>query len=526
MVSGLNKVPASYVTEQTPCYDVLVIGGGINGAGIAADAAGRGLSVALCEMADLASATSSASTKLIHGGLRYLENYEFNMVRKALAEREVQLRNAPHIIKPMRFRLPHQKHLRPRWMLRAGLFLYDNLSRRKTLPASSAIQFDSSSPLLPGLKYGFEYSDAFVDDARLVVLNAMQAMRKGADIFTRTQVTRARWVDDAWQLTIRDWKQNDIRVLKAKVVVNAAGPWVEQLIKTSFPEAKTQAMRLVKGSHIIVPRMYEGEHAYLLQTEDGRVVFVIPYHDRFSLIGTTDQNYTGDPEKAELSNIERDYLLDIVNAYFKVTISEDDIVSHFAGVRPLIDEEGEKASKVSRDYKLEMINGPGPILNVLGGKLTTYRLLAEDAMQLIKPVFSSLGRVVGQPWTENGVLPGGDFSTITELESKMRARYPWLPTDVLQRWLISYGTLMEDIVDDATTLDGLGENLGHGLYAREVDYLIDKEWAIEIDDILWRRSKLGLLFTEQQVTDLQNYLDRHHALPQPASTGTAQVHAG
>ncbi|MDP1930992.1 MAG: glycerol-3-phosphate dehydrogenase [Gammaproteobacteria bacterium] len=490
------------MSQKSTIHDLLVIGGGINGAGIAADAAGRGLDVVLCEMNDLASGTSSASTKLIHGGLRYLEQYEFRLVREALAEREVLLRNAPHIITPMRFQLPHRPHLRPRWMIRAGLYLYDFLSQRVTLPASRSLRFSAEGPLVPELRDGFEYSDAWVDDARLVVLVAMQAREHGAQIRVHSRCVAATIDEGVWLVTLQDERDGSRQQVRARVLINAAGPWVGQFAIGNHQEDKQQKVRLVKGCHIVVPRLYEGAEAFLLQNGDGRVVFVIPYQNNFTLIGTTEEDFIGDPSTAQISPWEIDYLVGIVNECFRNRISPADVVHHFAGVRPLLGGEGESASKVSRDYTLDLDISKAPVLTVYGGKITTYRRLAETAMERLHELFPQMGK----KWTADARLPGGDFPSQAELIRDLQNRHRWLPESLLTRWAGSYGSLVYRLLTGVGCLSDLGEDLGHGLYAREVDYLVREEWAVEVDDILWRRSKLGLYFSAGQRRRLAEYL--------------------
>lgn len=487
--------------------DLLVVGGGINGAGIAADAAGRGLSVLLCEKNDLGGATSSASTKLIHGGLRYLEHYEFRLVRESLAEREVLLRAAPHIVWPMRFRLPHQPSQRPTWMIRAGLFLYDHLGKRVTLPASRAIRFDENSPLVAEFRKGFEYSDCWVDDARLVLLNTMQAGRHGAIIKTRTACTALTTTTNGggqpqWQATLTDTETGSQSQVTARCVVNAAGPWVSHLGKRLLPDTPPEPVRLVKGSHIVVPKLYEGEEAYMLQHRDGRVIFVIPYENEFSLIGTTEEDFSADPVEARISQQEITYLLDIVNQYFRKGLAEQDIRHHFSGIRPLIDEEVENASKVSRDYTLELDLEPAPFLTVYGGKITTYRRLAESVLHKLAPLFPEMSK----DWTANAKLPGGDFASQKILSAHLAAEYPWLASALRERWVKQYGTLVSELLAGVSDMSALGVNIGPGLYAREVDYLCEQEWARTVDDILWRRTKLGLWFDEAAKRALNDYL--------------------
>jgi len=489
--------------------DLLVIGGGINGTGIAADAAGRGLSVWLCEQQDLAAATSSNSSKLIHGGLRYLEHYEFRLVREALAEREVLLKNAPHIMWPLLFRLPHQPHLRPAWLIRLGLFLYDNLAKRLTLPASRGIKFGADSPLHPQISRGFEYADGWVDDARLVVLNAVAAHQHGARILTRTRCIAARRMQDHWLVTLQPQAlagqvTPPVIMLKAKAIVNAGGPWVAQLFSDALTEQSPQQIRLVKGSHIVVPKLHDQPHAYMLQNQDQRIVFVIPYEQNFSLIGTTDVEYEGDPAAVAISPAEIDYLLQISNSYFKRQLSRSDIVHSFSGVRPLLDDESVNAQAVTRDYKLELsaVAEQLPLLSVFGGKITTYRKLAEAAVDRLAPFFPAMTA----RWTADTPLPGGDFANSQSLAQQLQLQYPWLPVAIQQRYLRSYGSRSHLLLLRAQSVADLGEHFGAGLYQAEVDYLSQYEWALQAEDILWRRSKLGLQLEAAQQQRLQQYL--------------------
>ncbi len=503
---------AAPAAAMPPSVDLLIVGGGINGAGIAADAAGRGLSVLLCEKSDLGGATSSASTKLIHGGLRYLEYYEFRLVRESLAEREVLLRAAPHIVWPLRFRLPHQPSQRPAWMIRAGLFLYDHLGKRVTLPGSKAIRFGDDSPLIAQFKNGFEYSDCWVDDARLVVLNALQARHHGAVVKTRTACTALTTStgDDGrtiWQATLADSDSGATHQVSARCVVNAAGPWVSHLGKQLLPDVPPEPVRLVKGSHIVVPRLYEGDEAYMLQHEDGRVIFVIPYENEFSLIGTTEQDFSADPAGARISPEEITYLLAIVNQYFRKGLSEQDVRHHFSGVRPLIDEEVENASKVSRDYTLELDMAPAPLLTVYGGKITTYRRLAESVLHKLAPLFPDMAG----DWTGKATLPGGNFTSQHALSDQLAGDYPWLTPSLRERWVRQYGMLVNDLLAGVTDLTELGTEIGPGLFAREVDYLYDREWARTADDVLWRRTKLGLWFDDAARATLEAYLQARSA---------------
>lgn len=498
------------MVENIKTVDLLIIGGGINGAGIAADAAGRGLTVLLCEKSDLGGATSSASTKLIHGGLRYLEHYEFRLVRESLAEREVLLNAAPHIVWPMRFRLPHHPGLRPAWMIRAGLFLYDHLGRRVSLPSSKSIHFSERGPLLPVYQYGFEYSDCWVDDARLVVLNAMQARTAGASVRTRTACTGLQTVTledgkPGWRVSLSDVNNLLETDVNARCVINAAGPWVGKLGSTLMPDNPPDSVRLVKGSHIVVPRIYDGDESYLLQHDDGRVIFVIPYEEKYALIGTTEQDYRGDPAAAEISAEEVAYLLRIVNQYFRGVLKEEDVVHHFSGVRPLLADASKNASKVSRDYMLELKTEPAPMLSVFGGKITTYRKLAEAAVNKLQAVFPDLA----PDWTAGAELPGGDFSSQAELFLSLKQHYPGLDPMLISHWVRRYGTLTHQLLGKAVDESELGELIGPGLYAIEVDYLLTNEWAQTADDILWRRTKLGLGFEEADRVRLAEYLQNH-----------------
>ena len=483
-------------------YDIAVIGGGINGVGIAADAAGRGLSVVLCERDDLASHTSSASSKLIHGGLRYLEHYEFRLVRESLAEREVLLAKAPHIIRPLRFILPHRPHLRPAWMIRAGLFLYDHLGKRKRLPASRSLRFGADSPFKPSIRRGFEYADCQVDDARLVVLNAMAAREKGAHILPRTECLSARCVDGLWHLDLR---QADGRMLalRARVLVNATGPWVARFLAENLQHTSPYGLRLVQGSHIIVPRLHDGEQAYILQSEDQRIVFALPYLDRYTLIGTTDRDYQGDPAQVAISDEEVRYLLQVCNAYFRRQLTPEDILHSFAGVRPLRDDDSEQPAVVTRDYSLSLSGEQqAPLLSVFGGKLTTYRRLAEAALAQLRPWFPGMGA----PWTASESLPGGEgMSTPQALAEALEMQVAGIDAALARRWASLYGSRVWHMLGDARSLAELGECLGQDLYAREVDYLCREEWATQAEDILWRRTKLGLTFTPEERERLQRY---------------------
>ena len=492
------------MTTDSPVFDVLVIGGGVNGAGIAMDAAGRGLKVLLCEMNDLASATSSNSSKLIHGGLRYLEHYEFRLVKEALAEREALLRNAPHIMWPLRFRLPHRPHLRPAWMIRLGLFLYDHLAKRELLPGSESIVFGANSPLQPQITKGFEYSDGWVDDARLVVLCAMAAHQHGAEIKPHNRCIKAQRQSGLWLVTLENTDTGEQQQYRSRALVNAAGPWASSLFADTMPLPSPKQIRLVKGSHIVVPRLHDGPQAYILQNEDHRIVFVIPYQERFSLIGTTDVDYEGDPSAVHIDDEEVNYLCSVVNAHFKQQIQPEDLVWSYSGVRPLMDDEHAEARKASRDYTLELNAPPkqAPLLSVFGGKITTYRKLAEAATNAICRFFPA----ASGPWTRTAVLPGGNFSSRHGLNAELQSRYPWLPTALRQRFVRSYGTLCHRFLQGCEQLEDLGEAFGGNLYQKEVDYLKAHEWASTVDDILWRRTKLGLELQKEQRERLQHYL--------------------
>lgn len=495
--------------------DLLVVGGGINGTGIARDAAGRGLKVLLAEQRDLASATSSASTKLIHGGLRYLEHYEFRLVREALSEREVLLESAPHIIWPLRFILPHEKSLRPAWMIRIGLFLYDHLGGRKRLPASKRVDL-KTGPLQSGLKAeyqtGFAYSDCWVNDARLVALNALDARERGVEILTRSPVLSARRNGKDWSVEIGGDAMigNRPRLVKARALVNATGPWAGSFIDQQIGGKRDGQLRLVKGSHIIVPRLYDGDHAFILQNDDRRIVFTIPYEDRFTLVGTTDIAYEGDPAGVKISPEETDYLCNVVNRHFTRSVTPADVVWNYAGVRPLFDTDGsESASAISRDYVLDLENGDGGavLLNVFGGKITTYRRLAEHALQKLRPFFPQ----ADGDWTAKAHLPGGDIANadFAFFEAGLARRFPWLPSEMRRRLARAYGTRIDRIIGTATSLDGLGVHFGGDLYEAEVRYLIDQEWARSADDILWRRSKLGLHLPAEAQDRLRNWFVEH-----------------
>ena len=501
------------MTKQDGTYDLLVVGGGINGVGIARDAVGRGLSVLLVEQSDLASGTSSASSKLIHGGLRYLEQYEFRLVREALAEREVLLAIAPHIVTPLTFVLPHDASLRPAWMIRAGLFLYDHLAPRSRLPASGLLDLRRTpfgEPLKPGFTRGFSYADCWVDDSRLVVLNAVDAAERGAAVRTRCRFVSAVPEGGHWRATIAPASGADESVA-ARVLVNAAGPWVEQVLRLGIGRAGPSKLRLVKGSHIVVPRLYAGEQAYILQNPDRRIVFVIPYEQRFTLIGTTDEFFENDPGEVAISTAEAQYLCASASRFLKTAVRPDDVVWSYAGVRPLYDDAAEDASTLTRDYVFDVAAEAGrpPVLSIFGGKITTYRRLAEHALRQLQPHLAGLGRA----WTGGAPLPGGDLAEgdLDAFRAELRARRPWLPAELVRRLAGAYGTRVERLLGDAASLDDLGRDLGAGLTEREVDYLVRAEWAQTTEDILWRRSKLGLHGGARLAANVTAYLERSKA---------------
>jgi len=504
--------------QHTIDCDVLVVGGGINGAGIARDAAGRGLSVVLCEKDDLASHTSSASTKLIHGGLRYLEYYEFNLVRKALIEREVLLRAAPHIMWPLRFVMPHAEGQRPAWMIRAGLLMYDFMARRELLPGSRGVDLrchPAGQPLKPEFRRGFVYSDGWVDDARLVVLNAIDAAEKGATIITQARCHTVRRAAEGWQATLYKASCGDIRV-NARYLVNAAGPWTADFLQGAAPKAERRSLRLIKGSHIVVPRIFEHDHAYIFQHRDGRIVFAIPYEGEFTLIGTTDLDYQGDAGQVAITQDEVDYLCALASQYFAAPVRPADVVWTYSGVRPLVEDEAADAKAVTRDYRLEVDEeGGAPMLSVFGGKITTFRKLAEEAVDTIA---KALGNPHG-PWTAHACLPGGDLygaepnnRSVQQYDDwlcNVQQRYLWLPRELVARYARAYGTRIHTLLDQRCGPDDMGEEIASGLYSAEVEYLRRYEWARTADDILWRRSKLGLHLPRDTARHLQAWLDAH-----------------
>ena len=498
--------------------DIIVVGGGINGAGIAADAAGRGLKVGLYEAQDFASATSSASSKLIHGGLRYLEHYEFRLVSEALAEREVLLKKAPHIVTPMRFRLPHRPFLRPAWMIRAGLFLYDNLGKRTSLPSSKKVALQAGSVMKPEMSVGFEYSDCWVDDARLVILNAIQAKELSSEVMNYCRVEKATREHDIWSVTLFDERTQTRFVRKSHALVNATGPWVKQFLDNNIQIDSPYGIRLIKGSHIIVPKIHDEPQAYILQNEDKRIVFVIPYLGKYSMIGTTDVEYKGDPRQVTISAEERQYLIDIVNKHFAKEIAVSDIVSEFSGVRPLCDDESDSPQAITRDYtlSLDQHGDEAPLLSIFGGKLTTYRKLAESAMKQLAPFFPQMK----PSWTAQSALPGGEAFARDKLLAKLKQQLPFVNQAILERWVTNYGTRCHTMLDSVQNQADLGLQFSDDLYQIEIDYLIEHEYAHQVDDIFWRRSKLGIDHTLACVDSVAQYLSTK------AETNSAQRAAG
>lgn len=488
-----------------PMFDIFVIGGGVNGCGIARDAAGRGLHVGLAEMDDLASATSSASTKLFHGGLRYLEYYKFRLVREALIEREVLLRNMPHISWPMRFVLPLHSDMRPSWLIRIGLFLYDHLGGRKILPATATLDLtkdEAGTPLKPSLKKAFEYSDCWVQDSRLVVLNAVDAKARGAEILPRTKVIAAKRRGDHWEVELD--AAGEYRMIRTKVLVNAAGPWVAHILRDTLKLDTKEGVRLVRGSHIVIKKHFEHDRAYFFQGADDRIIFAIPYEEDFTLIGTTDQDQGEDLSKPKCTEQEAEYLCTFASEYFKEPINQEDIVWTYSGTRPLYDDHASSATEATRDYVLSLNEDGAPLLSVFGGKITTYRKLAEAAMDKLANHFDGLS----DNWTATAALPGGDFTYdgVPRLLAALRADYPFLTQAQSKRLIRTYGTDAAKMLADAKATTDLGEDFGAGLTAAEVHWLCEHEFAVTAEDILWRRTKLGLHLTPEQAKRLEGWL--------------------
>ncbi|WP_413988626.1 glycerol-3-phosphate dehydrogenase [Labrys okinawensis] len=494
-------------------FDVFVIGGGVNGCGIARDAVGRGYKVHLAEMNDLASGTSSKATKLIHGGLRYLEYYEFRLVREALMEREILWRNSPHLIRPLRFVLPYFKGLRPAWMLRLGLFLYDHIGGRKQLPATRTLDLrsdEAGKPLKPIFGKAFEYSDCWVNDARFVALNARDAADRGATIRTRCKVISARQENGLWRIRMRDERSGAENEVTARLIINAAGPWVDKVMEGVLSHNEPNQVRLVQGSHIVVRKMFQHDRCYIFQNPDGRIIFAIPYEDEFTLIGTTDQDYKDDPAKVAITQEETDYLCKAASEYFLKPVTTADVVWTYSGVRPLYDDKASAAQAATRDYVIkEERVGDSPLLNIFGGKITTYRRLSEHMLQHVEKILGARGR----PWTEDAPLPGGDMPG-ADLEAfirKLMADKPFLSPALARRLAKAYGTRAMRFLDKANGLADLGRDFGMGLSAAEIDYLVREEWAVTSEDILWRRSKLGLHLPAEVAGEIDAYLATKHA---------------
>ena len=520
---------------QPESFDLFVIGGGINGCGIARDAAGRGLSVALAEMNDLASATSSASTKLFHGGLRYLEFFEVRLVREALKERETLLRAMPHISWPMRFVLPYHKDMRfegdtpvsrilsivmpwmkgrrPAWLIRFGLFLYDNLGGREILPGTTSVDLLSvpvGAPLQDRFVKAYEYSDCWIEDSRLVVLNARDAEARGARIMTRTKVVHVERVSDVWHITTEDQTSGEISVAIARMLINAGGPWVEDIIRNVARINSTEGVRLVRGSHIVTRKLFDHDKCYFFQGEDGRIIFAIPYENDFTLIGTTDSDHPDASIKPECSEAEADYLRTFASRYFKHPIEKEDIVWAYSGVRPLYDDGATSATAATRDYVLNLnVDGGAPLLNVFGGKITTYRKLAEAALGKAGRFFPK----AGPDWTAGVSLPGGDFPVdgVAALIGELRQSYPFLNAFWASRLIKAYGTEARLILDDAKSLEEMGKAFGASLTEREIVWLMDKEYARTAEDVVWRRSRLGLRMSKPEIADLNTWMTDAYA---------------
>jgi glycerol-3-phosphate dehydrogenase len=508
-------------------YDLAIIGGGINGCGIARDAAGRGLKVYLCEQNDLASGTSSWSTKLIHGGLRYLEHYEFRLVREALIEREILWNLAPHVIRPLRFVLPHHTGLRPAWLLRLGLFLYDNIGGRKLLPATKTLDLRSDAagrPLKPGYGKAFEYSDCWVEDTRLVILNAMDAKARGATVQTNTQFISCKRGAESWKIDVKNSDQG-MQTIEAKAIVNAAGPWVADVLANRIRSNAQSRVRLVQGSHIVVKRIFDHDRSYIFQNADGRIIFAIPYEQDFTLIGTTDQDYKGDPADVKASPEEISYLCAAASEYFAKAIKEEDVVWTYSGVRPLYDDGASKAQEATRDYVLTLDANAeaAPLLSIFGGKITTYRRLAEAVLEKLGPHLSPSTTAKPAGWTGTEKLPGGDFSVtgLAALTNALAETYPFLTEQQAQRLARAYGTRAVAFLGNSKNKADLGQAFGADLTEAEVRYLMREEWAMTADDILWRRSKLGLRVSHEVKVALASFMARVGDAPRQNIAGAA-----
>ncbi len=490
-------------------FDLLIIGGGVNGCGIARDAAGRGLSVCLCEQNDLASATSSASTKLFHGGLRYLEYYKFRLVRESLIEREILLRAMPHISWPLRFVLPYTKGLRPAWMLRLGLFIYDHLGGRKILPGTRTLnlrQHEAGQVLKPHLRKGFEYSDCWVEDARLVMLNAKDAQNKSAQIYTHTHCCSAKRHKGLWQVEVKNTQTGALQTLHTRILINAAGPWVEQVLRKQLAQDPDIGVRLVRGSHIIVKKLFDHDMAYIFQQPDGRIIFALPFEQDFTLIGTTDNDHEGPPENAVCKKTEVEYLCRAASQYFIHPIVPNDVVWTYSGVRPLYDDGVSSASAATRDYvlKLDAPDGEAPLLSVFGGKITTYRRLAETALGKLHRYFPQMAA----PWTAKAALPGGDFQVheLSALQARLARDFSFLDKPTTDRYIRQFGTQAWAVLADTNSQEQLGRNFGGGIWQIEVEWMIDHEFATTAEDIVWRRTRQGLRMNDQEIKTLDAWM--------------------
>ena len=502
----LNRDPE---IDDSNTFDVFVIGGGINGAGVARDAAGRGYRVGLCDAGDFGSGTSSASTKLIHGGLRYLEYYKFRLVAESLRERERLWRLAPHIIWPMRFVLPHHTGLRPKWLLRLGLFVYDHLGGRKLLPKTRRIELDcdpAGSFLHPNFRTAFEYSDCWAEDSRLVILNLRDASMNGADIMPRTKLIEGKFDKGCWHLSLEDTLSGECRTVTASQLVNAAGPWVDEVLRRALGYSEANNIRLVGGSHIVVKRPAPDARAYVFQSADGRVIFAIPYETDYLLIGTTDNDNVSNAERPEITPQEIDYLCTVASDYLREAVTPDDVVWHFSGVRPLYDDGASEATEATRDYVITQdTRAGGSLINIFGGKLTTYRKLAEEVLTLV----DRTARQKTRQWTDSVVLPGGDFPVdgFDALVADAKQDYPFVDPLLIARLTRLYGTELRQLLGDCQNSESLGQHFGADLYQVEVDFLVRAEWARQADDIVYRRTKLGLRMQPHEIAALQTYLD-------------------
>jgi glycerol-3-phosphate dehydrogenase len=506
----MNSQSQAASADVQPHYDLLIIGGGINGCGIARDATGRGFSVCLCEAGDFGGGTSSASTKLIHGGLRYLEYFEFRLVRKALKEREVLWKLAPHIIWPLRFVLPHHNRLRPAWLLRLGLFLYDHIGGRKLLPPTKTLDLrsdETGKPLKAGFTKAFEYSDCWVEDSRLVVLNAMDAHERGCDVRARTKVAKARRVGDQWQVDLVNAITGQHETVTAKIMINAAGPWVDEVLRSVFSQNDAHNVRLVRGSHIVIRKKFSHDKAYIFQNSDDRIAFAIPYEGDYTLIGTTDADHGKNIGKPEITDQEVQYLCDMASEYFAQPVMREDVVWSYSGVRPLYDDGASKAQEATRDYviKHDGSRHEPRLINIIGGKITTYRVLAEATLADIEALLGKRKPA----WTADIPLPGGDFDVtgFGALVKHYARRYPFLPQKLLARLVRQYGTRTDQVLEGVRSAADLGNCIGLGIYEAEVRYLMAHEWAQAADDVLFRRTKLGIAASSSQRHALQEFMD-------------------